>query len=35
MITFHRLEYWPTSEGLDLVHIDADGVVRQVGVLWI
>jgi len=29
-----RLEYWPTSNGLHIVAI-CDGVVRQIGVLWI
>lgn len=29
-----RIEFWPTSEGLHVVAIDADGNVRQVGWLW-
>jgi hypothetical protein len=28
------LEFWPTSEGIHIVAI-RDGVVRQVGWLWI
>lgn len=29
-----RLEFWPTSNGTHIVLID-NGIVRQVGVLWI
>ena len=28
------IEFWPTSEGLHIVAIFADGTVRQIGVLW-
>ena len=30
-----RIEFWPTSEGVHVVLITADGAVRQVGWLWI
>lgn len=35
MITFHRIEFWSTSEGMHIVATYEDGTVRQVGVLWI
>jgi hypothetical protein len=29
-----RIEFWKTSQGTDIVEI-CNGVVRQVGVLWV
>jgi len=33
--TVMRLEFWPTSEGVHVVEVHADGTVRLAGVLWI